>query len=211
MINEERIPRDIVVVGASAGGVEALGNLFAVLPPALPAAVAVVIHRSPVAKTMLSWVLGRRTRLPVAEPADGEALEPSRIYVAPRDQHMVVDGPQLRLHRGPKEHRTRPAIDPLFRSAAAAYRSRVVGVLLSGFGDDGVTGLVAIKAAGGLVLVQDPQEARHPTMPLAAIAKDGVDAALDLADIGRALTALAESRAVAGSPPSAEASAPPAA
>jgi two-component system chemotaxis response regulator CheB len=211
VINAERIARDVVVVGASAGGVEALGQLFAVLPPALPAALAVVIHRSPVTATMLPRVLGRRARLPVAEPADGEALEPSRIYVAPRDQHMVIEGRQLRLHRGPKEHRTRPAIDPLFRSAAAAHRSRVVGVLLSGFGDDGVTGLVAIKAAGGLVLVQDPHEARHPSMPLAAIAKDGVDAALDLADLGRALTALAESRAVAGAAPPAEAPAPPAA
>lgn len=191
MINSERLPRDVITVGASAGGIQALTELFAKLPARLPAAIAVVLHRSPHFEGKLPGVLGRRTSLEIVEPEDGAALETGRVYVAPRDQHLILDGSAVRLSRGPKEHRTRPAIDPLFRSAAKAYGPRVTGVLLSGFGEDGVSGLIAITAGGGLSLVQHPLQAIHSTMPKNAIAEDDVDAVLYLDQMADALTALA--------------------
>lgn len=199
MLNAARVPRDIVVVGASAGGVEALMPLLETLPPELPAALGIVLHRSPFYETQLPAVLGRHAGIKVAEPADGEPLQPGKAYVAPRDQHLVVEEGRLRLNRGPREHRTRPAIDPLFRSAATAYGPRVVGVLLSGMGADGVSGLIAIKKAGGISLVQTPQEARFPVMPLNAIARDDVDAILSVDDIAAALLVLAAGGAWPGS------------
>jgi two-component system chemotaxis response regulator CheB len=163
VINAARSRRDVIVIGASAGGVAALSALFAKLPRDLPAAIGVVIHRSPLVESHLPRVLGRWSALPVLEPGEGEVFAPGRIYAAPRDHHMVLDDSRLRLSRGPKEHRTRPAVDPLFRSAARAFGPRVVGVVLSGSGSDGVGGMIAIKGAGGLTLVQDPREA--PTSP----------------------------------------------
>ena len=189
-MNAAGIARDIVVIGASAGGVEALQALLAQLPRTLPAVVAVVIHRSPMFESRLPFVLGLRAHLPVMEPGDGDPVVPGRIYTAPRDQHLVFEDGQLHLNRGPKEHRTRPAIDPLFRSAAAAYGARVLGVLLTGLGDDGVPGFIDIKAAGGLTLVQDPAEARYPSMPRTAIAEDDVDGVLRLDDLAKAIAAL---------------------
>ncbi|HXG02639.1 MAG TPA: chemotaxis protein CheB [Candidatus Binatia bacterium] len=191
MINAERIARDVICIGMSAGGVEAIMRLVALFPQDLPAAVAFVIHRSPLHESNLPSLLNRRSRLPVSEPVDGEPVARGRIYAAPRDQHMLVDDGLIRLCRGAKEHRTRPAIDPLFRSAAATCGRRVVGVLLSGAGDDGVAGLIAIKAAAGVSLVQDPAEARHPTMPRTAIAEDDVDAVLTIESLARAIRALA--------------------
>ncbi len=191
MINVNGARRDIVAIGASAGGIEALIYLFSKLPPRLPAAIAVVVHRSPVFETRLPWVLGRRAGIPVLEPSDGQPFETGRIYTAPRDQHLVLEDSVVRLNRGPKEHRTRPAVDPLFRSAAQVYGPRVVGVLLSGFGDDGVSGLIAITDRGGISIVQDPGEARHSSMPRNAIAEDDVDAVLPLDGIAAALVALA--------------------
>src|SRR5438552_431517 len=136
-------------------------------------------------------LLRRRTALAVAEPVDGELLQPRRIYLAPRDMHMVVEDGRVRVNRGPKEHHTRPAVDPLFSSAAAAHGPRVVGVLLSGAGDDGLRGLIAIKAAGGISIVQDPAEALHPPMPRNAIVYHRADSVLPVARIGATLTALA--------------------
>jgi two-component system chemotaxis response regulator CheB len=125
------------------------------------------------------------------------AFESGRVYVAPRDHHLVVEDGVVRTDRGPKQHRTRPAIDPLFRSAAREYGPRVIGVLLSGFGADGVDGLIAIKAAGGLSIVQDPLDARHGWMPRNAIAGDDVDYVLLLASIPDALVTLVAGGAVA--------------
>ena len=193
-INAERRPRDVVTIGASAGGVEALMQLLAKLPADLPAFIGIVLHRSPYHETRLPWVLGRHASLRVAEPHDGEMLQPANVYVAPRDRHMVFVGGYARLNHGPKEHRTRPAADPLFRSAAGAYGPRVTGVLLSGFGSDGVPGLIHIKAAGGVSLVQDPREAMHPVMPTRAIVEDDVDAVLPLDGLAEAITALAYGR-----------------
>jgi two-component system chemotaxis response regulator CheB len=191
VVNAERIARDVIVLGASAGGVRALLDLFGGLPADFHAAIAVVLHRSPVHRSVLDVVLGRRTLLPVIEPSDGQALEGGRIYLAPRDHHLLLDGRRLRLTRGPKQHYTRPAIDPLFVSAAAAFGRRVVGVVLSGTGDDGARGLIAIKAAGGLSLVQSPDEAQYPAMPQNAVAHDRVSAALPARELAAALPVLA--------------------
>ena len=191
LVNEERIRRDLVTIGASAGGVEGLCSLFSQLPADFPGAIAAVVHRSPLFEGDLAGVLGRTTALAVAEPVDGELLQPRRIYLAPRDMHMVVEDGRVRVNRGPKEHHTRPAVDPLFSSAAAADGPGVVGVLLSGGGDDGLRGLIAIKAAGGISIVQDPAEALHPSMPRNAIVYHRADSVLPVARIGATLTALA--------------------
>ena len=191
VINSERRRRDVVVIGASAGGVIGLRELFAKLPIDLEAAVAVVLHRSPVAETALAPVLGWRSALPVMEAADAMPFQRGHVYVAPRDQHVQIEGATLRLARGPKEHHTRPAIDPLFRSAATSMGKRVVGVLLSGTGDDGVSGLISITAAGGVSLVQDPSEAEYPQMPRNAILKDRVQGALPVAELADVLIQLA--------------------
>jgi two-component system chemotaxis response regulator CheB len=192
MINTERVRRDVIVIGGSAGAVMPMVELLALLPRDFPAAVCVVLHRSPAFESRLPWVLGRRTSLGVVEPGDGQLLEQGVVHVAPRDQHMVVKGAAIALNRGPKEHRTRPAIDPLFRTAAESHGRRVVGVLLSGLGADGATGLIRIKAGGGLSLVQHPLEAQFGTMPSNAIAKDDVDGVLSLEDLAETLAILVE-------------------
>jgi two-component system chemotaxis response regulator CheB len=143
--------RDIVTVGASAGGVEALIALFEKLPASLPAAVAVVIHRHATHESRLSDVLRWHSLVPVVEPADGQQIEHGCIYLGPRDHHLLMEGTAFRLDAGPKLHRTRPAVDPLFESAARAFGPRVVGLVLSG----GAKGLIAISQARGLSLVQD--------------------------------------------------------
>lgn len=191
IVNSERLPRTIITIGASAGGVEALRTLFSKLPIDLPATVLAVIHRSPTHVSGLTAVLAHRALIRVSEAVDGEPIEPGRVYIAPADAHLVIEADRLRLHRGPKVHFTRPAVDPLFTSAAAAYGARVVGVLLTGGGDDGVSGLIAIKAAGGLSLVQHPAEALVASMPLNAIAFDHVDAILPLDAIASSLVTLA--------------------
>jgi len=196
MINLEGIPRDVIVIGASAGGVEALIQLFSSLPAGLPVRIAVVIHRSALYSLHLMQVLGRRSTMPVREPEPYETMIPGTIYLAPRDHHMVMNGQHIDLNRGPKEHFTRPAVDPLFTSAAAAYGSRVIGVLLTGAGDDGVAGLIAIKHQGGLGLIQDPQDARIPSMPLNALRYDHVDLVRPLATIPTVLATLAQGRPV---------------
>ena len=195
-INPQRVRRDVVVIGASAGGVTALRELFAKLPSDLDAGIAVVLHRSPVVESALAPVLAWRSALPVLEVLETRPFQSGNIYVAPRDQHLRVDGKMLQLSRGPKEQHTRPAIDPLFRSAAAAYGSRVVGVLLSGTGDDGVSGLISITTAGGITLVQDPREAAYPQMPRSAIINDRVQGALPVADIADVLAQLARGESV---------------
>jgi two-component system chemotaxis response regulator CheB len=201
MINEARVVRDVVAIGASAGGVAALMRLLQLLPADLPAALAIVLHRSPFYETQLPWVLGRRSPLVVIEPEDGITVRHGVVYVAPRDQHMVMHDGIMRLDRGPKQHRTRPAIDPLFRSAAAAHGRRVVGVLLSGLGGDGVSGLIDIKHSGGISLVQTPAEAQFPTMPSRAIKEDDVDGALTVEEIARALPVLARGGVVEAESP----------
>jgi two-component system chemotaxis response regulator CheB len=160
----------IVVVGASAGGVEALRALVGGLPTDLPAPVVVVLHLSPHAPSALPAILGRAGRLPAVAAAHGARLEAGVVYVAPTDVHVLVVDEYLHLSRGPAENGHRPAIDPLFRSAAAEYGSRTVGVVLSGTRDDGTAGLAAVAAVGGTALVQDPDDALYPGMPRSAMA-----------------------------------------
>ena len=196
MINAERIARDVVVIGGSAGGVKPAMSILERLPGTLPAFGGLVLHRSPFYETRLPQVLGRHSPLTVVEPEDGAVAQRGCFYVAPRDQHMFFEDGVVRLDRGPKQHRTRPAIDPLFLSAAAVYGPRVVGVLLSGMGADGVTGFLTIKAAGGITLVQEPDEAQFPTMPLRALNEDDVDAALPIDALSHVLAVLAVGESV---------------
>jgi len=186
--------RDIVVLGASAGGIQALLSLLSKLPADFEGALLVVVHRNPLYGGPLQQVLGYRSLVPVVEPRGGEPVQPRTVYIAPRDHHMTVGAGAIRLDRGAKQHHTRPAVDPLFASAADEYGSRVVGVLLSGAGEDGVAGMIAIKRAGGVSLVQDPAEAMHASMPLSAILNDHVDGVLPVAEIARTLAALVAGR-----------------
>jgi len=191
-LNAEGIRRELVVVGTSLGGIEALTTLFGGLRPGLRATVVVVMHRGPLFdEGLLTRLVSRRSSLTVSEPADGEEIEHGRAYVAPRDQHLLIEDGLFRLHRGPREHYARPAVDPLFRSAAAARGRAVLGILLTGGGDDGVGGLIAIRKAGGLGIAQTPGAALDPSMPCSAILRDHVDAVLSLERIGEAADSLA--------------------
>lgn len=162
--------RDVVVIGGSAGGVEAVRRLLGGLPGDLNAAVLVVLHTSNHAGSVLPQVLTRAGEMPVVHPRDGERVEKGRIYVAPPDFHMVLDaGGVLRLIQGPRENLHRPAIDPLFRSAAVSCGRKVIGVILTGLLDDGTSGLMLVRAAGGEAVVQDPASALFPSMPKSAL------------------------------------------
>ncbi len=182
--------RDILVIGASAGGVQALCEVIERLPPNLPAAVLVVLHITPYGSSMLPAILQRSGCLPASHPAEGEAILPGRIYVAPPDRHLAIRGRRIHLSRNASENGHRPAIDVLFRSAARNFGARVVGVVLTGNLDDGTAGLAAIKKCGGVTVVQDPAEADYPGMPESAIANVEIDSILPLADIGSELDRL---------------------
>ncbi|HEX4590950.1 MAG TPA: chemotaxis protein CheB, partial [Gemmataceae bacterium] len=183
--------RDIIVVGASAGGVEALGQLVRGLPADLPAAVFVVLHMPPHGTSVLPSILRRQGPLPAEHAKDGDPIRPGRVYVAPPDHHMLIRDGSIRLARGPTENSHRPAIDPLFRTAARRYGRRVIGVVLSGVLDDGTAGLLAIKNRGGLAIVQDPADALYPGMSESALANVAVDHAPPVKDIGPLLARLA--------------------
>jgi two-component system, chemotaxis family, protein-glutamate methylesterase/glutaminase len=195
-INTEKQTRNVIVIGASAGGIEATTEVLSQLPADLPATIGVVIHRG--ARSALDWsvMLGRKTRLRVVEPADGDHLAHGVVYVAPSDFHLIFAGGKSHLEHGEKIHHTRPAVDPLFMSAALEYKSRVVGVVLTGGGHDGLQGLIDIKAAGGISLAQKPTEAQQASMPTQAIIGNHVDAVLSLDEIGAALALLANGEAV---------------
>ena len=183
--------RDIIVIGASAGGVGALCEVIEYLPPDFPAAVFVVLHLAPHGRSALPSILGRSGCLPASHPSPGEPIEPGRIYVAPPDHHLAIDGDRIILSRNASENGHRPAIDVLFRTAARAFGPRVVGVVLTGNLDDGTAGLSAIKRCGGAAVVQDPDEADYSSMPESAIANVNVDHVLPLGDIGPLLDRLA--------------------
>lgn len=183
--------RDIIVIGASAGGVEALQRLVRALPADLPATVLIVLHRPSDRDGLLPQILRYGSRLPVTHARDGQTLQPGRILVAPPDRHLVIEGGVARLVRGPKENYSRPAIDPLFRTAAQEFGPRVVGVILSGTLFDGTAGLFVVKRRGGVALVQDPEEAAYPGMPESAIANVEIDHILPLVEIAPVLERLA--------------------
>jgi two-component system chemotaxis response regulator CheB len=179
--------RDLVVIGASAGGVEALRQLVACLPADLGACVVAVLHLPPGGTSVLPSIVDRAGPMTARPAEDGAALEPGTIYVAVPDCHVQIDGGRLRVVGGPRENGHRPAIDPLFRTAAHSHGERVIGVILSGALDDGTLGLRAIKAHGGMTIVQDPESALHPGMPRAAIRVAAPDRVLFPEQIGAAL------------------------
>lgn len=183
--------RDIIVIGASAGGVEAVVTIVRELPADLPAAVFIVIHIPPDASSALPTILRRVSRLPVEAAQDGAAIKSGHIYVAVPNHHLQLEAGHMRVVWGPRENRTRPAVDPLFRTAADAYGPRVIGVILSGGLNDGTAGLLVIKRRGGLAVAQDPKTADFPGMPASALDHVDVDYCAPLGKIGPLLAKLA--------------------
>jgi two-component system chemotaxis response regulator CheB len=191
---------DVIVIGASAGGVEALSQLVAQFPSDLAASIFIVLHTAPDSPGLLAQILDNRGPLRATIPADGEPIEPGVIYVAPPDRHLLVKPGHMHLTRGPRENRSRPAIDVLFRSAAIAYGPRVVGVILTGLLNDGVVGLLAVQRCGGVTVAQDPADATYPDMPHNALKVVAADYVLPLAEMGAVLARLAGEPAPAAAP-----------
>jgi two-component system chemotaxis response regulator CheB len=189
--------RDVIVIGSSMGGLNALMRLVEGLPADLPTTVLVVQHISAESPGLLSQLLDGRGPLPAVTAADGMQAKPGRIHVAPPDRHMLLTPAGIRITFGPRENLSRPAIDPLFRTAAVHYRSRVIGVVLSGMLGDGASGLAAVKACGGIAVVQAPEDAAYPEMPRNAIAAVDVDYQTTLADLAGLLARLAREEAPA--------------
>ena len=178
----------IVVIGASAGGIEALGELVRALPADFGAPILVVLHIPRDVPSLLPAVLARAGTVKTKTAEDGERVRNGTLYAAPPDRHLVIEADgTLRTPRGPRENRHRPAVDPLFRSAALAYGPDAIGIILSGSLDDGTAGLLAIHQRGGITIVQDPKEAAYPGMPESAIANVEVDHVLSVQDIVRQL------------------------
>lgn len=167
--------RTIVVIGSSAGGIEALSKLFSIMPNDTSASFLVAQHLSPHSPSELDRILQKFTRMHVAFAKDGQLLMPDTVYVAPPDRHLMIDGNYVRVTRGPKECRARPAVDVLFRSAALSFGPSVIGVILTGALDDGTAGLWQIKDRKGLAFVQDPDEAHYSSMPISAIEHVRID------------------------------------
>jgi two-component system chemotaxis response regulator CheB len=190
-VNGNDVVRDVVVIGASIGGVEALKWLCSELPADFPGFVGAVLHRSAMYEIDVKRIYRKDGKIHVCEPSHHEPLKPGTLYFAPRDRHMLFHRDVIELSHGPKEHFTRPAIDPLFISASLSFQSRVVGLLLTGGGSDGVRGLVSIKAHDGFSVIQDPKEAHNPSMPVHALREDHVDMAVRLRDIPSLLQSLA--------------------
>jgi len=162
--------RDIVVIGTSAGGLEALDELIGQLPTDLPASIFIVQHMSPEnTGAALLHRLGRHKAFNCKLAEDGETFQKRRVYIAPADYHLLVKKDKLLVTKGARENRYRPAIDPLFRPAAVTHGPRVIGVILTGMLDDGTAGLAAVKKCGGVTIVQDPQDAAYPEMPQSAL------------------------------------------
>ena len=182
---------DAVVIGASAGGIEALTVLLPALPAGLRATVLVVLHLPRDKPSVLAEIFARKCALPVREAEDKEPIQPGTVYFAPNNYHLLVDnGPQLSLSADDPVHHSRPSIDVLFESAAEIYNERLLGIILSGANDDGAAGLAAIHDAGGVTIVQSPRTARAPQMALSALKLRPADCVLPLEEIADMLRAL---------------------
>src|SRR3954447_5187165 len=192
--------RSVIVVGGSAGAVDPLQELVSGLPRELSAAVCVVLHLGN-RQSLLPEVLSRLGSLSASWATDGDPLQPGRIFVAPPDHHLLVMPGHLQISRGPRENGTRPALDPLFRSAAEAYGPAVIGVILSGMLGDGTAGFSAIKRGGGTTVVQDPKDAQYPSMPLTALGNVTVDYCVPASGMPGLLARLVESRTPAAATP----------
>jgi two-component system chemotaxis response regulator CheB len=176
---------DLIVIGASWGGLNAVGEILSALPEELGCAVVVAQHRrGETPEGGLAALLALRTRLPVADVEDKSPIESGRVYLAPPDYHLLIEEGYFALSVDERVNYARPSIDVLFQSAADAYRERVVGVILTGSNQDGAVGLARIKSLGGVAVVQDPRSAERHEMPSAALAATHADAVLPLAEIG---------------------------
>ena len=182
---------DIVVIGASAGGITALKEITSSLAPDLDASVFVVVHTSPDSSGLLANILNRYSKLPAHQAEDGEAIRSGRIYVAAPDRHLLLERDEVRVVNGPRHNRHRPAIDLLFRTAARHYGERVIGVVLTGFLDDGSSGLLAIHNAGGATIVQSPDDAEAASMPRSALEQVQPDYCVPLVEIADIINRLA--------------------
>jgi two-component system chemotaxis response regulator CheB len=191
------VKKDIIVIGASAGGVEVLTALVAGLPADLQASVFIVLHVGASDPSILASILQNRSKLPVTEARDGEAIRKGHVYVARPDYHLLVEADTIALARGPKENRSRPAIDALFRSACHAHGPRVIGVVLTGMLDDGSSGLWWVKKRGGTAIVQDPEDAQAPSMPRHALAHVQADHVVPASAIPALLARLSREEAIA--------------
>jgi two-component system chemotaxis response regulator CheB len=188
--DEQRMNCDLVVIGASAGGVEVLKRVAGDLPPDIPAAVCVVLHMGPGSPSALAGILERSGSLPCRFATDREPLRAGMMLVAPPDHHLLIEDAHALLTAAPPEHGHRPSIDMLFRTAAEARGSRVIGVILSGAQDDGADGLAQIKALGGAAIVQSPEDASYSAMPRSALARVDADAVVPAARVGETIAAI---------------------
>jgi len=180
----------IIAIGGSAGGLDCLAAVLKDLSPEIPAAILGVIHIG-AHEIDLPDYFGGSSALPVGYAKDGEPIAAARVFLAPPDRHLIVEQGHLHLGRGPKENHTRPAIDPLFRSAAGSYGPLVIGAILTGFLTDGTAGLWEVKRRGGIAIVQDPDDAEVPSMPLSALRQVKVDHCVPIAELGPLLNRLA--------------------
>ncbi|HVG42932.1 MAG TPA: chemotaxis protein CheB [Chitinophagaceae bacterium] len=182
--------KNIIVIGASAGGVIALVELFKSIPNDFEGYIFVVQHLSPFSPSMLPQIISRSSHLKAVHPKDGDKIKINTIYIAPPDHHLLIEKDKVMVKKGPKENRFRPSIDALFRSAAYSYGSRVVGVVLSGLLDDGTSGLWSIKRKGGTTLIQDPKDAEFPSMPLNVLEYVDVDHSIAMTEMGDLLNCI---------------------
>lgn len=186
----EKENKDIIVIGASAGGVSVLQDLVKSLPEGFPASIFIVMHTPPYSPSKLPVILSRAGQLEAVHPEINETIKPGKIYVAPPDHHMLLEEGRVVVRKGPKENRFRPSIDALFRSAAYVYGSRVIGIVLTGALDDGTSGMWMIKRLGGLTLCQDPEEAVFPEMPSSVKEYVEIDYSVKVTGMGALLTRL---------------------
>ena len=184
---------NVIVIGASAGGIQALQTIVGGFPPDFEATVFIVVHTA-ANDGNLATILGRKTSLRTVKAEDGMRVTEKTIFVAPPNHHLLIHDSRLSLSLGPKVNRHRPAIDPLFESAAEAFRHQVIGVVLTGYLDDGTAGLAAVKKRGGIAVVQDPDDAEAPNMPRNALAGVDVDYCLPAAEIAALLVGLVKGK-----------------